>query len=238
MVCSKLCHVCSAEACCWTLNARLRGATTVNEALLPKQRLSPEEEAFLASWARNEEASARAPTKAQLGRMALAILAQGGCAKPVGKRWVDRFLRRYKNVRVKNSRPLDQERRRGSTKEVWEDFFARLKYQIDVKDVLPRYLANVDEHGMQELETTENCKLIGDSLTSRTYKETPKATAWVSVIETITADGQRLTPVIVFTGASLQGQWFSDFHKEDPVISTWKYDYSEPGFSNTRIFIK
>jgi hypothetical protein len=90
-----------------TLSARLHGATTVNEALLPKQRLSPEEEAFLASWARNEEASARAPTKAQLGRMALAILAQGGCAKPVGKRWVNRFLYRYKNVRVKNSRPFD-----------------------------------------------------------------------------------------------------------------------------------
>jgi hypothetical protein len=37
-----------------TLSARLHGATTVNEALLPKQRLSPEEEAFLASWQRNE----------------------------------------------------------------------------------------------------------------------------------------------------------------------------------------
>lgn len=221
-----------------TLHGRLHGATTVNEALLPKQRLSPEEENFLASWARNEEASARAPTKSQLGRMATALLAQGGCAKPVGKRWVDRFLHRHKNVKVKSSRPLDQERRRGSTKEVYDGFFNRLKYQLDSKNIPPRYIANVDEHGMQELETSENCKVIGNSLTSRTYKETSKATPWVSVIEAVTADGRRLTPVVVYTGASLQGQWFSNFHKEDLIISTWKYDYSESGFSNTRIFAK
>jgi hypothetical protein len=105
-----------------------------------------------------KEASARAPTKAQLGRRAAAILAQGGCAKPVGQRWVDPFLHSHKNVRVKNSRPLDQERRRGSTKEAWEDYFARLKYQMDTKDVPARYIANVDEYGMRELETAENCK--------------------------------------------------------------------------------
>jgi len=58
---------------------------------------------------------------------------------------------------------------------------------------------------MQEVESTEGGKVIRDSLTTRAYKETSKATTWVSVIEAVTVGGWRLTPVVVFTGASLQG---------------------------------
>jgi len=53
-----------------TLWGRLYGATTPNERELRYYRLSPDEESLLASWARNEEASARPPIKAQLTRMA------------------------------------------------------------------------------------------------------------------------------------------------------------------------
>ena len=56
---------------------------------------------------------------------------------------------------------------------------------------------------MQEVESIEGGKVISDSLTLRAYKETSKATTWVSVIKAVTAVGVRLTPVVVFTGASL-----------------------------------
>ena len=47
-----------------TLWGRLHGATTRNERELGHRRLSLEEESLLVSWARNEEASARPPSKA------------------------------------------------------------------------------------------------------------------------------------------------------------------------------
>lgn len=221
-----------------TLWGRLHGATTRNERELPHRRLSPAEESLLADWARNEEGAARPPSKAQISRMAQQILAQGGDSRLLGKQWVNRFLDRHKNVKIKTSRSLDQERRRGSTKEAYEDFFHRLKYQIDSKNIPPRHISNVDEHGMQEAESTEGGKVIGDSLTSRAYKQTSKATTWVSVIESVTAEGRRLTPVVVFTGASLQGQWYPDYFRQQPVIRHWKYDYSPTGFSNERIALK
>ncbi|KAK0638922.1 hypothetical protein B0T16DRAFT_337290, partial [Cercophora newfieldiana] len=61
---------------------------------------------------------------------------------------VNRFLERYKTVKVKTSRPLNQDRHRGSTKETYKAFFNRFKYQIDSKNVSPKYISNVDEYGI------------------------------------------------------------------------------------------
>jgi hypothetical protein len=47
----------------------------------------------------------------------------------------------------------------------------------------------MDEDGIQEVKSTEGGKVIGDSLMTRAYKETSKATTWVSVIEAVSAGG-------------------------------------------------
>jgi hypothetical protein len=82
--------------------------------------------------------------------MAQKALAKRDCFKPLGHRWVDRFLRRHERVKAKPSALLDTARTRGSTKAAYEDFYGRLKTQLDVKDVLPRNITNMDEHSMQE----------------------------------------------------------------------------------------
>ena len=55
---------------------------------------------------------------------------------------------------------------------------------------------------MQELESLAR-KVIGTSLTNRAYITSSNATIWVTVIECGIVEGRRLTPVVVFTGASL-----------------------------------
>jgi len=60
----------------------------------------------------------------------------------------------------------------------------------------------MDEHGMQEGET-EAGTVIGDSLTPKALVTSSKGTTWVSIIEAATAEGIKLTPVVIFTGASL-----------------------------------
>ena len=57
---------------------------------------------------------------------------------------------------------------------------------------------------MQEVKITTGT-IIGDSLTNRSLITSPDRAPWVSVIEAVTVKGRRLTPAIVFTGASLQG---------------------------------
>ncbi|KAK3364933.1 hypothetical protein B0T24DRAFT_712305 [Lasiosphaeria ovina] len=54
---------------------------------------------------------------------------------------------------MKNSASLESSRVRGSTREAYEDFYKRQAFQIKDKKVKPANIANMDEHGMQELET-------------------------------------------------------------------------------------
>jgi len=47
---------------------------------------------------------------------------------------------------------------------------------MTVKNIPPRYIANIDEHGMQETETYDGAKVIGDSMTSEAYRKTTAST--------------------------------------------------------------
>jgi hypothetical protein len=47
-----------------------------------------------------------------------------------------------------------------------------------------------------------------------------------------------LTPVVIFTGASLQGQWYPEFVENEEDIRDWKYDFSATGWSNSEIALK
>jgi len=58
---------------------------------------------------------------------------------------------------------------------------------------------------MQETETYNYQYVIRDSLTTKSFCKKGKPAPWVSVIESGTAKGQRLTLVVIFTGISLQG---------------------------------
>jgi len=146
-------------------------------------------------------------------------------------------LNRHTRVKTKPLILLERERVPGSTRTKYEDFFHRLGEQLRVKNIKPCNVVNVDEHGMQETETTAST-VIGDSLTDHSVVTGPDNTTWVSIIEAVTAEGRRLTPVIIFTGASLQGQWFPPFLSEQEDLRDWKYDHSLTGWSNAEIFLK
>ena len=88
---------------------------------------------------------------------------------------MDRFLRRNPAVKMKNSALLESSRVYGSTREAYEAFFKRLAFQIKDKKVIPANIANMDEHGIQELETRAG-KVIGSSLTNRIYLQSSNAT--------------------------------------------------------------
>lgn len=219
-----------------TLSDRMHGAETRRESQISCQRLSPLQESFVADWAINEESAGRAPSRRLLTAFAEAVLAEGGDHRPLGARWVDRFLRRNPTVKTKNSVLLDSARTRGSTRINYEVFFQPLREQLDSKNIKPANIANMDEHGMQELETRAGT-VIGSSLTRRAVVTASDDTTWVSVIECSTAEGKRLSPVVIFTGASLQGQWFPHNFRFEEELPSWRYKYSATGWSNNEIAI-
>lgn len=220
-----------------TLQDRLHGAVAKPASKQPRLRLSPEQETFLEEWVLYEEASGRAPGRKRVREMANAILLEGGDEKGVGARWIDRYISRHPDVKIKPSHLLERARARGSTRQAYESFFDLLEQKLERWKILPRHIANMDEHGVQEGESAAG-KVLGTSLSNRTYVTSSDATAWVTIIECGTAEGHRLTPCLIFTGASLQGQWFTPDFKLDDVFPGWKYDHMPIGWINNTIAIK
>ncbi|KAK4198013.1 hypothetical protein QBC40DRAFT_298770 [Triangularia verruculosa] len=76
---------------------------------------------------------------------------------------------------------------RGSTRANYDAFFQRLREQLDSKKIKPANIANMDEHGMQELETRAGT-VIGSSLTRHAVVTASDDTIWASIIECGTAE--------------------------------------------------
>ena len=132
-----------------TLQGRLRGALPMSQARQIDQKLSPDQEDFLTQWVLHEEASGRPPNRRKLVGMTSSILRESGWQDTsLGKRWVDRFERRYAEIKWKKSDLLERARARGSTREVFEAFFDLLERHVREKQIKPCNITNIDEYGL------------------------------------------------------------------------------------------
>ncbi|KAM5349768.1 hypothetical protein ACJ41O_006273 [Fusarium nematophilum] len=214
-----------------TLRHRQKGGTNAREAKISTQRLSPDQEDDLINWIINKEEASRAPTKKNIREFAQLMASVSGEEQPIGHNWVNRFIQRHEEVKTKFSRSTEAVRTREATEENLEQFYDRLDTQIKKKGVGWTRIHNIDEHGVAEGETKAG-KVVGTSLTSLSTVSESDSRTWVSIIEAIAANGDALTPVVIFTGLNLQGQWFPD------LFPDWKYDCTESGWSNSLIFRK
>ena len=67
--------------------------------------------------------------------------------------------------------------------------------------------------------------VLGAAGTKKTYLKTPGNREWVSIVETVSAEGVSLRFLVIFKGQSLQTTWFS--HK----VPDWLYTTSENGWT-------
>ncbi|GKU13922.1 unnamed protein product, partial [Fusarium langsethiae] len=134
----------------------------------------------------------RALTKAELRELANTIAYPDLTDLKVSRHWALRFLRRHKNIKIKNSEPLEYARSKettpGSTRRFYDDL---AQTALDLSVGSDR-LYNMDEHGLQELDSRSG-KVLG-----------------VTPTKSGNAQGVALPPTVVFSGNHLQERWFPD----------------------------
>ncbi|KAI1003246.1 hypothetical protein K3495_g4962 [Podosphaera aphanis] len=86
----------------------------------------------------------------------------------------------------------------------------------------------MDEHGLG-LGICANQRVIGASDKSSTYRKAPEDREWVSIVETISVDGRKTRPLIIFKGAAPQSNWF------EQEVPDWIYTTSQNGWTAIRI---
>ncbi|KAI8412582.1 hypothetical protein FOFC_05840 [Fusarium oxysporum] len=170
-------------------------------------------------------------TRQEIHDFAQALSAVNGGVSYIGKNWVDRFVLRHETIEMKPSRVIDAARKRCVTEESLTEYYDGLSYVIESKKILRSNSYNVDETGAQ-LGETNGGTVAGTVMTPSSERIKSDNSTWSSILESISADGRRLTPTVVFKGENLQGQWFPS------VFPDWKYTTSPTGWSNADIFLK
>ncbi|OHW95286.1 transposase [Colletotrichum incanum] len=79
------------------------------------EKAAYDQEAKLASWVQSQADLGLAPTHQQIREFAQRILNAMGDTQPLGKRWVNAFIRRNPSINVQRSRSIDSRRVNGAS---------------------------------------------------------------------------------------------------------------------------
>ena len=185
-----------------TLRERLQGRLPYAIAHQQQQRLSSEQEEFLVQWILKEDERGYPPSHARAREMATRILRMNGDLNPLGRRWISHFIERNPRVASVIGRKIHAERAGAATAEQIQAFYelferVRKRLNIRAKDTW-----NIDETGVA-LGVCANTRVLASSRKKKAYVKSPEDREWVLVVETISAAGQKLQPLVIFRGKNL-----------------------------------
>jgi hypothetical protein len=215
-----------------TLRDRMNGAKNHAISHQHQQRLSPQQEEFLADWILEEGARGYPPSIPRVQEMASRILRMNGDDNPIGKAWISSFKRRNPRVASMIGRRIEAPRAEAATSDQIRAFLelferTRIRLNIRLEDIY-----NMDETGIA-LGICTNTRVLGDARRKKAYIKSPENREWVSIIESISADGRKLRCLTIFKGKALQTSWFPSESAPD-----WLYTTSENGWTSNDIGIK
>ncbi|TFY73539.1 hypothetical protein EWM64_g10473, partial [Hericium alpestre] len=198
-----------------TLYDRHHGThTTVRDAHMKQQRLTPDQEAVLCDWLEHLVDQGRPLNKRDILNIVKLL-----CGVEPGGRWVSRFLERHPEIVLGKPSGLDPKRAQAFNRPVVMRYFALL-CEIMAKYNIPwSHVWNMDEKGIQRGggRKLQAIKYFVSRGRRPKYKLRSANLELVTIIECVCADGSSLQPGFVFSGKEFQSDWF-DVHP-DIVIS-------------------
>lgn len=216
-----------------TLHDRLNGTLNKYDAQEHTQRLSRQQETHLVQWILTQEALGLAPTHQQVREFAGRVIKAGGDNIPLGKAWMEGFLRRNPEVRTVRGKPLDSCRLHGASTKIIKDFFRFFLLPL-ILEISPDLRFNMDETGLLEGRGS-NGLVLGSAEHKAVMKKQPGSRCWTTIAECISATGRALTPLVIFKGLSVQNQWFPS---EVDFLADWAFEASEKGWTSDAIALK
>ncbi|RFN40377.1 hypothetical protein FIE12Z_13058 [Fusarium flagelliforme] len=214
-----------------TLKGRCDGGHDIRTAHQKELSLTVQQERDLVSYILDREKAFQPLTKVEIHDFAQALASVNGKICYLGKNWVDRFIQRHTDIEMKPSRVIDSARKRCVTRESLTNYYTGLQWVFNDKHITRENTYNVDETGLQLGETNDGI-VAGTVMTASSERMKSDNSTWSSIIESVSADGRRLKPCVIFTGENLQGQWFPT------VFPDWKYAATPTGWSNSNIFMR
>ena len=184
-----------------TLQNRIYGHESYQDAAILQQRLAPVQENHLTDWILVQESIGLSPTHTQIKDFAQRLIAVRGDTTILGKRWINAFLKRNPVLKTKKQLQVDSVRVNGATSNI----ISLWSTKLDVPTIRTITLANrwnIDEAGIIEGQGI-NGLVVGSKHRRFVQKKQPGSRAWTSFIKCISATGVALPPLVMFKGKTV-----------------------------------
>ncbi|KAE9565961.1 hypothetical protein CGMCC3_g17862 [Colletotrichum fructicola] len=216
-----------------TIYGRLKGATSKRESKVCEQRLSTKQESALTTWVLTQGSLGFAPSHRRVRMFAERVLRAAGDMRPLGRKWMEGFLRRNPAVKTLKARKINARRVKDVTIDDVKQFFAILNLP-EVKKIPMSLRWNMDETGIAE-GTQRDDLVLGCSGKPSIFVQSSEDRTWTSIVECISANGQSLPPLVIFKGKTVQQQWFP---QDLTNFASWHFTSSKNGWTSNSIGIE
>lgn len=216
-----------------TLRYRLYGTQPHSLAAESQQRLSQSQETHLAQWIVNQANLGLLPTYFELRLFAQRVFETKGDSIPLGKRWVQAFLKRNPSVKVQKSQRVDSSRVSGATTEVIHSWFRYLDLP-EVQAIKPANRWNLDEAGILE-DQEQNGLVLGSHKKRSIQRKQPGSRVWTSFLKCISAEGIALPPAVIFKGKLVQSQCFP---ADLSPFKDWEFTTTKNGWIDNQVALE
>jgi hypothetical protein len=211
-----------------TLRHRRAGKRFRRDCEANSKRLTKLEEETIVRRVLKESDRGFAPTKADVRDMADRLLQERG-SKPVGKNWVDNFVKRTPELRKRWSRPYDHQRAACEDPAAIQRWFDQVKTTKEKWGILDDDIYNFDETGFMMGKLLSQMVITGWDCSGKKKRVQPGNREWVTVIQGVGASGRRIPPFVIFAGKVLISTWFKDLPRD------WVLTVSINGWTNNQL---
>jgi hypothetical protein len=184
-----------------TVQDRRAGCQPRGQEDVKHARLTRYQEEVLAKYIQNTQLQYAPVNRQQLHVVAEMLVQLNEPNTRLGKNWLSRFLDRHPDLKTARNRGLDLKRITTAIPSQIEGWFAHVDDVVQRFNIHPQDRWNMDEIGYQ-LSHSQNELVVFDRRTGAPLLLVNGLTGWCSVLESISAIGDSMKPLVIHRGAA------------------------------------
>jgi len=193
-----------------TLRDRLNGKPPRSQTDLKHSRLSIYQEKVLVQYIRDLQLQYAPVNSFVIASIATLLARQNEPSATLDKNWVSRFITRHSELRRGRCRSFEKSRIEAAIPSQIVGWYGHLEEIILRFNIAPKDIWNMDEIGYQ-MSHSQKESVVFDRRTGPPLSIASGSTGWVSILESISASGTAMTPLVIHRGKLVNtplDKWF------------------------------
>ena len=130
-------------------------------------------------------------------------------AKPVGKNWVDNFIKRTPELQKRWTRPYDRQRAACEDLAIIQPWFTLVQSIKAKYGIIDEDMYNFDESGFLMGKISSQLVVTGLEKPGKRKKLQPGDREWVTLVQGVGSTGKVIPPFLILAGKVLISNWFT-----------------------------